>query len=103
MHLRPDLVKTDQLDADGMDKGAEKPGGAIYGATDYQRFDQKTMHGGVGDPRPSSAAAGKAMIDASIADVVKTVLSIKAAEPFQAFAERRKEKHRGLWRQIPKL
>ena len=101
MHLRPDLVKMDQLDADGMD--SVKPGGAIYGATDYQRMDQKTMHGGVGDPRPSTAAAGKAMIDASIADVVKTVQSIKAAEPFVAFAERKKEKHRGLWRRRPKL
>ena len=61
------------------------------------------MHGGVGDPRPSTASAGKAMLDASIADVVQTVQSIRAAEPFLALRERKTEKKRGLWRQMPKL
>ena len=54
--------------------------GGCSGASDRQRVDQSTMHGGVGDPRPSTAAAGKAMLDASVDDVVKTVLSIRAAK-----------------------
>ena len=58
----------------------ERAGMQVEGAAAYHRFDQRTAHGGVGDPRPSTAAAGKAMLDASVDDVVRTVLSIRAAK-----------------------
>ena len=86
-------MKTAQFDADGMD--SENPGGPIYRATDFQRMDQKTMHGGVGDPRPSTAVAGKVMIDASIADAVKTVQLTRAAEPFLALGRERNKNTAG--------
>lgn len=106
LHLHPDLVDLDQLDPDG-GVGAEgatatTPGGAVHGAGNRLRVDQMTMHGGVGDPRPSTAAAGKVMLDASIEDVVKTVMDLRRTDPFPEMERRRTQvKHRGLWR--PKL
>ena len=50
----PDLVRTERLDADG-----EREGKRVPGLASYYRFDQRTRHGGVGDPRPATAEKGE--------------------------------------------
>lgn len=75
--IRPDLVRTDRLDADG-----EKDGMRVPGVSGYHRFDQRTRHGGVGDPRPSTAAKGEAMLEACAAEVARDVLAIRKLRPF---------------------
>lgn len=75
--IRPDLVRTDRLDADG-----EKDGMRVPGVSGYHRFDQRTRHGGVGDPWPSTAAKGEAMLEASAAEVARDVLAIRKLKPF---------------------
>ena len=76
MAMRPDLVRGDRLDADG-----EREGMRVPGVASYYRFDQRTKHGGVGDPRPSTAAKGEAMLEASAAEVARDVLRIRALRP----------------------
>jgi len=75
--LRPDLVKTDQLDADG-----ERQGMRVPGVASYHRFDQRTSHGGVGDPRVATAEKGENMLQASADEVAAQVLEIRALRPF---------------------
>ena len=75
--MRPDLVKTDQLDPDG-----ERPGMTIAGVSSYHRFDQRTSHGGVGDPRAGTAEKGERMLQASADEVADHVLEIRALRPF---------------------
>ena len=77
MALRPDLVRLDRLDADG-----EREGMRVPGASSYYRFDQRTRHGGVGDPRPSTAEHGQALLDASADEVAETVQKIRALTPY---------------------
>jgi creatinine amidohydrolase len=77
MAMRPDLVRTDQLDADG-----EREGMRVPGVASYYRFDQRTRHGGVGDPRPSTAEKGQALLDASADEVAAHVREIRALKPF---------------------
>jgi creatinine amidohydrolase len=77
MAMRPDLVRTDKLDADG-----ERDGMRVSGVASYYRFDQRTRHGGVGDPRPASAEKGERMLDASAEEVAEQVLEIRRLEPF---------------------
>ena len=75
--MRPELVRTDQLDKDGEREGMRGPG-----AASYYRFDQRTRHGGVGDPRPATAEKGEALLDASADEVAETVRQIRALKPF---------------------
>ena len=70
--LRPDLVQTDRLDADG---DGDRP--QVPGLGSYLRFDQRTQHGGVGDPRPATAEKGERMLDASAAEVAEQVRQIR--------------------------
>ena len=66
-------AQIDRLDPDGNcaaeDYDYPEGNALIRSVSGRWRMDQTTMHGGVGDPRPSTAAAGKAMIEASIQDV----------------------------------
>ena len=75
--MRPDLVRTDRLDPDGEREGMRVPGVAAY-----HRFDQRTQHGGVGDPRPSTAEQGQALLDASADEVAEAVRQIRELKPF---------------------
>lgn len=70
--LRPDLVKTDRLDADG---DRDQP--QVSGLASYRRFDQRTRHGGVGDPRPATADKGQRMLDASADEIAEQVQQIR--------------------------
>jgi len=75
--IRPDLVKTDQLDPDG-----ERDGMRVPGVASYHRFDQRTAHGGVGDPRPATTEMGEALLEASAEEMARDVRSIRALRPF---------------------
>ena len=76
--MRPDLVRGgDKLDADG-----ERDGMRVPGVSGYHRFDQRTKHGGVGDPRAGTAEKGERMLEASAAEVAADVLKIRALRPF---------------------
>ena len=76
--LRPDLVKTDRLDPDGEREGMRMPG-----VSGYHRFDQRTRHGGVGDPRPATPEMGEELLEASAAEVARDVIAIRALRPFE--------------------
>ena len=75
--IRPDLVQTDQLDADG-----EREGMRVSGVSSYYRFDQRTQHGGVGDPRPATAEMGERLLDASAYEAVQAIKAIRALNPY---------------------
>ena len=75
--IRPDLVQTDQLDADG-----EHDGMRVSGVASYHRFDQRTKHGGVGDPRPATAEMGEALLEASAEEGARDVRAIRQLTPF---------------------
>ena len=75
--IRPDLVRMDRLDADGERKGMRVPG-----AASYHRFDQRTRHGGVGDPKPASAEKGERLLDASANELADKIRQIRALRPF---------------------
>lgn len=77
MAMRPDLVRTDKLDPDG-----ERPGMRADGAASYYRFDQRTKHGGVGDPRPATAEKGERLLDASADEMAARIKEIRALKPF---------------------
>ena len=76
--MRPDLVREDRLDADG-----ERDGMRVSGVSSYHRFDQRTAHGGVGDPRPATADKGERMLEASAAQLAEQVLQIRKLKPFE--------------------
>ena len=78
MAMRPELVRTDRLDADG-----EREGMRVAGLSSYHRLDQRTRHGGVGDPRPASAEKGERLLDASADHVAAQVAEIRALRPFE--------------------
>ncbi len=75
--IRPDLVRMDQLAADG-----ERPGMRVPGVASYHRFDQRTKHGGVGDPRPATAEKGERLLQASAVEAAEHVKQIRALHPF---------------------
>ena len=77
MALRPDLVHADRLAPDG-----ERSGMRVEGVASYHRFDQRTQHGGVGDPRPATAEMGERLLQASAEEMVKHVRAIRALRPF---------------------
>ena len=71
--LRPDLVKTDRLDADGQQARTWLPG-----ATNYRRMDQRTTHGGVGDPTSATPQKGERFFEAAAEGLVEVVRKIRA-------------------------
>ena len=73
MAMRPDLVRIDQIDPDGQDARNQPPGASIY-----RRFDQRTKHGGVGDPTTASAEKGEQMLEASAKELVELIRSIRS-------------------------
>ncbi len=75
--IQPDLVRTDRLDPDG-----EREGMRVPGASSYHRFDQRTQHGGVGDPRPATAEKGERLLDASAEALADRIRQIRALHPF---------------------
>ena len=75
--LRPELVRIDQLDPDG-----ERDGMRVEGCASYYRFDQRTKHGGVGDPTTATAEKGERFFEVSAEEMVETVNSIRAAHPY---------------------
>ena len=77
MAIRPDLVQLDRLDADG-----EREGMKIAGIESYYRFDQRTKHGGVGDPRSATSEKGERLLDASADEIAVQVKEIRALRPF---------------------
>ena len=77
MAMRPDLVRTDKLDEDG-----EREGMRVPGVSSYHRFDQRTRHGGVGDPRPGSAGKGERLLDVSADEIAEQIKEIRALRPF---------------------
>ena len=77
MALRPDLVHADRLVPDG-----ERSGMRVEGVASYHRFDQRTQHGGVGDPRPATAEMGERLLQASAEEMVEHVRAIRALRPF---------------------
>ena len=54
----------------------------VPGLASYHRFDQRTRHGGVGDPRPATAEKGERMLDASADEVAAQITEIRALQPF---------------------
>jgi creatinine amidohydrolase len=62
LHLRPDLVRIDQV-ADDPDDAPEGLRGTLW-ARDFAR---RTHHGAVGHPEAATAESGRAMLDAAIA------------------------------------
>ena len=77
MVIRPDLVREDKLDADG-----EHEGMRVAGMSSYHRFDQRTAHGGVGDPTVATADKGERMLEASAAEVAEQILQVRKLNPF---------------------
>lgn len=77
MAIRPDLVRSDRLDADG-----EREGMRVPGVASYHRFDQRTRHGGVGDPRTATVEKGERMLDASADEIAAQIRQIRALHPF---------------------
>jgi creatinine amidohydrolase len=75
--IRPDLVRTDRLDADG-----ERDGMRVPGVASYHRFDQRTVHGGVGDPTSATAEKGERFFDVSADEIAANVKEIRALKPF---------------------
>ena len=74
--MRPDLVRSEHYDRDG-----EKDGMRVPGVSSYYRFDQRTRHGGGGDPRPATAEKGEALLEASAAEIAADVLEIRKLRP----------------------
>ena len=70
--LRPELVKTDRLDADGQQARLNLPGVA-----NYRRMDQRTTHGGVGDPTSANAEKGERFFEAAAAGLAETLRRIR--------------------------
>ena len=72
--LRPDLVRTDRLHADGV-----KPESA-YGSSvaRFRRIDEQSQRGNVGDPTCATAAKGERMLAAIVDSLVEVVDDILA-------------------------
>ncbi len=77
MAIDPSLVRTDRLERDG-----EREGMRVEGMSSYHRFDQRTNHGGVGDPTPANAEKGERMLDASADEIAAQIRQIRVLRPF---------------------
>ena len=75
--LEPDLVKTNRLQADRHRGHPNLPG-----VRTYRRFDQRTEHGGLGDPRTASADKGEAFFKVAEDFLVDVVRRIREGNPF---------------------
>ena len=73
MHLRPDLVKTDRMEKDG-----ERSQSVFAGkVTTFRRMDQRTKHGGMGDPTKASPEKGKRFYDVMVEKLVELIQEIR--------------------------
>ena len=72
MAVRPDLVRPDRLDADGQRARLNLPG-----VSEYRRMDQRTTHGGVGDPTSATAEKGERFFEAAAEGLAETVERIR--------------------------
>lgn len=71
MHLRPALVRTDQLRTDGL-----RPDPAIRGL--FHSFDEMTEQGSIGFARLASPDKGKAIFDAAVAEITLQMSQLAA-------------------------
>jgi creatinine amidohydrolase len=71
LHLRPDLVRRDQI---ANDPPNDDP--ALRGLFTGEDMFQRTDHGAVGYPELASAAKGKAFLDAAVARTAETVRAL---------------------------
>jgi creatinine amidohydrolase len=71
LHLRPDLVRRDQIANDPPD---DEP--ALRGLFTGEDMYQRTDHGAVGYPELASAEKGKALLDAAVARTSETVQAL---------------------------
>ena len=78
MVIRSDLVREDRMEPDGEREGMRISGDVSF----YYRLDQRTAHGGYGDPRAATAAKGERMLAASALEVAEQVLQIRKLKPF---------------------
>ncbi|MEE2657195.1 MAG: creatininase family protein [Candidatus Latescibacterota bacterium] len=74
--IRPELVRMNKLHKDG-----ERAGMRAQGMSSYHRFDQRTEHGGVGDPTVGTAEKGQALLEASAEEVAQGVLELRRLRP----------------------
>jgi len=72
MAIRPDLVKTDRMQKDG-----DQTDWKIPSTNAFRRFDQRTAHGGVGDPRTASAEKGAKFYEAIVNGLAEVVTQIR--------------------------
>ena len=72
MALRPELVRTERMEKDG-----ERARVRIYGLATFKRMDQRTDHGGVGDPTSASPEKGERFFEAAVEGLVKAVAEIR--------------------------
>ena len=75
--LRPDLVKTDQLQADGLQASPTHPG-----VKSYRRFNERTSHGGIGDPRTASKEKGEKLLEIAAESLAEIVGKIRDDEMY---------------------
>ncbi len=71
--LHPKLVNTDRLHADGQRASLSLPG-----VKNYRRIDQRTAHGGIGDPRTATAEKGEQFFEAAVDGLTEIVRKIRA-------------------------
>ena len=72
MAIRPELVKTDRMQKDG-----DQTDWRVPSTSAFRRFDQRTAHGGVGDPRTASAEKGEKFYEAIVNDLVEVVSNVR--------------------------
>ena len=73
MAINPDLIKTDALQKDGLDRQKNIPGLRLY-----KRFDQNTSHGGLGDPRPATAEMGEKLFQIAEDFLVESIRTLRS-------------------------
>ena len=76
--IHPHLVKTDRLQADGQRGRLNLPG-----VRNYRRFNQRTAHGGLGDPRTATPEKGEGFFQAANETLVETVRRIRAGAYYE--------------------
>ena len=77
LHLRPDLVNTDRLDLDGQSAFP------LPGVKSYRKFNSRTAHGGIGDPRSATAEKGERLFQVAEDNLVEIVRQIREGEIYE--------------------
>jgi creatinine amidohydrolase len=75
MAIEPDLVHGEEMFADG-----DEAQPLLKGVTNYRRMDQRTRHGGVGDPRSATAEKGEKLFKAIVDGLERTIKTIHAGK-----------------------